>query len=110
MTDALYDDGRVMCDGDGVVLRWYYLWGAKRIPYRAIRAVQEFDLRPVRGKWRIWGSGDFVHWYNLDPGRPNKQKGIELDVGGRVRPTMTPDDPEAVARILAEHIGGHGPK
>ena len=107
MTDTtiLYDDGRVACDEEGLSIRWYYLWGRKRILYAAIRSARTFPLRPVRGKWRLWGSGDFTHWYNLDWNRPRKETGIEIDAGGRVRPCITPDDPEAVAQIISEHIG-----
>lgn len=101
---VLYDDGRVTCDDEGLTVRWYYLWGGKRIPYRTIRSATTFPLRPVRGKWRLWGSGDFTHWYNLDGNRPNKKTGVELDLGGRVRPCITPDDPTKVAAIIAEHI------
>ncbi|HZT65660.1 MAG TPA: PH domain-containing protein [Acidimicrobiales bacterium] len=106
MAETLYDDGRIVCDDDGLVIRWYYLWGSKRIPYRSIRSVDQRPLTRVRGKWRIWGSGDLQHWYNLDPHRPSKETALELDVGGRVRPTITPDDPEAVGRILAQHGAG----
>ncbi len=102
-TPTLYDDGRISCDDEGITIRWYYLWGPKRVPYRAIRSATPYELSAVRGKWRIWGSGDFVHWYNLDPGRPDKRSGIELDTGGRIRPCITPDDPDAVARIIEEH-------
>lgn len=101
----LYDDGRILCDGDGITIRWYYLWGAKRIPFQAIRSSQTYQLSAARGRWRIWGSGDFVHWYNLDGGRPNKETGIEIDTGARIRPCITPDDAEAVSRIIAEHTG-----
>lgn len=103
MTTSLYDDGRILCDGEAVTIRWYYPWGAKRVPYSAMRSARTFPLGRVRGKWRIWGSGDFVHWYNLDPGRPKKETGIEIDSGGRVVACITPDDAGAVARILAEH-------
>ena len=96
----LYDDGRVACDDTALIVGWYYLWGKKRIPYSTIRAV---NPRPLRGRWRLSGSSDFVHWYNLDGNRPNKTIELELDVGGRVRPVLTPDDPEAVAIIIAEH-------
>lgn len=101
---AIYDDGRIACDDEGITIRWYYLWGARRIPYRAIRSARTFTLKPIRGKWRIWGSGDFVHWYNLDSSRPGKDTGIEIDTGGRVRPCITPDDVDTVTRIIAEHI------
>lgn len=104
---AVYDDGRVSCDLTGVSISGYYPWGSKRIPYASIRAVTRLPLTgasKVR-RWRIWGSGDFVHWWNLDPGRPHKDVALVLDVGHPVRPTITPDDPEAVERILREHVG-----
>jgi hypothetical protein len=101
-----YDDGRITCDDKGVLIRWYYLWGAKRVAYSSIKGVTVLPLTGVNAvrRWRIWGSGDFVHWWNLDPGRPHKTVALVLDVGRRVRPTVTPDDPEAVERILKEHL------
>ena len=101
---TVYDDGRIACDDDGITIRWYYLWGAKRIPYRAIRSAQTYPLTPLRGQRRLWGSPDFVHWYNLDGSRPGKETGIELDLGGSFRPCITPDDVEAVSRIIKEHV------
>lgn len=100
----LYDDGRIACDDTGVVIRWYYLWGAKRIPYSSIRSVMHRPLSSWRRRWRLWGSGDLVHWYNLDGSRPKKKDALEIDTGGRIRPTITPDDADAVARILTEHL------
>ena len=101
---TLYDDGRIACDDKGLTIRWYYLWGAKRIPFHAIHSIRTFPLSAVRGKWRLWGSGDFVHWYNLDGNRPKKETGIEIDLGGRVRPCITPDDSAAVRRIIESHV------
>ena len=101
----LYDDGRIACDDDGITVRWYYPWGARRIPFGAIRSARTFPLSAVRGKWRIWGSGDLVHWYNLDGSRPKKQTGIEIDTGGRVRACITPEDAEAVNAIIEDHVG-----
>ncbi len=102
-TAPLYDDGAIICDDDGISIRWYYLWGHKKISYAEIRSAMTFPLRPLRGKWRIWGSGDLMHWYNLDIRRSGKALGIELDIGGRVRPCITPDDTDAVIRIITEH-------
>jgi hypothetical protein len=101
---VLYDDGRVACDESGVIIRWYYPWGQKKIPYSAIRAVNKRPLRPIRGRWRLWGSGDFVHWYNLDGRRTKKAVELELEVGGRIRPVITPDDADAVETIITEHV------
>jgi hypothetical protein len=99
-----YDDGGVVCGDRGLLIRRYYPWGAKRIPYSAIKGVTELPLRgPSRvRRWRIWGSGDFIHWWNLDSRRPQKELALVLDVGRRVRPTITPDDPAVVAGILRD--------
>ncbi len=100
----LYDDGRVACDDTSLIIRRYYAWGAaKRLPYTTIRSVTERPLSGLTGKWRIWGSGDLVHWWNLDPGRPKKDVALEIDVGRRIIPMITPDDPDAVQRVIAEH-------
>ncbi len=106
MTDdgALYDDGRIRLDDGGLTIRWYYLWGKKRIPYGAIRSIDVRPLTTWRGRWRVWGSSDFTHWFNLDPTRPNKETAIEIHRGGRVIPTITPDDADTAARIISEHL------
>jgi hypothetical protein len=104
---AAYDDGGIRCDDQELVIRRYYPWGAKRIRYTSIRGVERLPLTGLNAvrKWRIWGSGDFVHWWNLDPRRPEKSMALVIDVGRHVRPTITPDDPDAVANILTERTG-----
>jgi hypothetical protein len=102
--EFLYNDGRIACDEKGITVRWYYPWGPKHIPYQAIQSVRPYPLSKVRGKWRLWGSGDFKHWYNLDGNRPSKEIGIELNLGGHILPCVTPDDAAAVVRIIDEHI------
>lgn len=99
----LYDDGRIRCDDVGLVIGWYYLWGAQRIPNRRIRTAIPFDLAILRGSLRIWGSNDLTHWYNLDVARPRKMTGIDLDLGRHVHPCITPDDPTEVLRLITEH-------
>ncbi|WP_228396238.1 hypothetical protein [Streptomyces sp. RB17] len=101
---AAYDDGGIVCDDQGLTIRRCYPWGAKRIRYTSISGVETLPLTgPNRvRKWRIWGSGDFIHWWNLDPRRPKKNVALVIDLGRRVRPTITPDDPTAVTRILTE--------
>lgn len=103
-----YDDGRIRCDDDGIRIAWYFPWGAKRIPYSHVRGVEKLPLsgfNKIR-KWRIWGSGDFVHWWNLDSGRPRKDLALVLNVGRHIRPTITPDDPGAVEEILRSRSSG----
>lgn len=96
-----YDDGKIACTDTELVIRHYYFPPAtKRIPYTAIREVRVVPLR-VMGKWRIHGSGDFIHWFNFDMRRPRKNTALVIRLDARIRPTITPDDPEQVATELA---------
>jgi hypothetical protein len=99
-----YDDGRVALDERGVTLRGYYPWGAKHVRYERIRHVTERPLSLTRGRWRLWGSGDLRHWYNRDATRPAKRVAFDLTVGHWFVPVVTPDDPDAVRALLAEHV------
>jgi hypothetical protein len=81
---------------------YYFPWGTKRIPYRSIRSLQRVELGAVRGRWRIWGTGNPRYWASLDPGRPKKEFGLVLDLGRRVHPLITPDDPEHVESVIRE--------
>ena len=69
-----YSDGAIRCDDQAVTIRRYYPWGAKRIPYTSIKSVQRLPLTGANAvrRWRIWGTGNFVHWWNLDPHRPKR--------------------------------------
>ena len=57
----LYDDRKITCDETTLLIRRYYPWGTKRIPYESIRSVRSLPIRIRR--WRFWGSGDFRHWW-----------------------------------------------
>ena len=101
-----YDDGRVACTDDALLIRRYYFpFGDKRVPYAKIA-----DVRPramssgLNGRWRIWGSGDFKHWFNLDPDRPGKSVMLVITQAGHgIQPVITPDNPEEVVAELAAH-------
>lgn len=99
-----YDDGKVACTDQELAIRNYYFFflGAKHIPYSAIREARRVRLGTM-GRWRIHGSGDFVHWFNFDVRRPRKDSAIVIHLDGVIRPVITPDDPDRVAAVLAEH-------
>jgi hypothetical protein len=101
----LYRDPFISCTEDAITVRWYYLWGSKHIPYSHIRSVKIVTLTPIRGKYRIWGTGNPRYWASLDPGRPGKDKGVILDLGRSVRPLLTPDDVPAFTRVLSGQAG-----
>jgi hypothetical protein len=101
----LYHDRFVTCTEDAIVIRWYYLWGAKRIPYTSIRSASQVDVTAFRGRGRIWGTANPRYWASLDPNRPRKKAALILDLGGAVRPYITPDDVQAVEAILKQRAG-----
>jgi hypothetical protein len=98
-----YDDGLIACSDDGLVIRRYGLFQRpKSIPYAQIRSVTQVGLGAVR-RWRIWGTTDPRRWFNLDWGRPRKRLALVLDLGKRVKPVITPDDPQRVVGVLRSH-------
>lgn len=99
-----YRDRWIECTDDAIKVRGYYFpWGTKRISYRSIRSLRRVDLGAFTGKGRIWGSANPRYWASLDPARPRKQTGLILDLGRKVSPLLTPDDPDAVERAIREH-------
>ena len=102
MTD--YRDRWIECTSEGLRIRGYYFpWGTKQIPYPSIRSVRRVEMGAFSGRGRIWGTGDFRYWASLDPARRHKKVGLVLDLGRRVRPFITPDDPAAVEAAIREH-------
>lgn len=101
-----YDDGRIACDEHGLLIRRYYPWGDKRIAYADIRSIRRLPLTGLSKvrRWRIWGSGDFRHWWNYDPKRPGKTVALVVQNGNPVMPTITPEDPTEVERLVNERI------
>lgn len=60
----------------------------------------------LTGKVRLWESSVPRTWLPLDLGRPRKQTILVLDLGRRVRPALTPDEPDRVAALIRERIDG----
>jgi hypothetical protein len=102
----LYRDRGIRADHQGLALKWYYFpLGTKRIRWSRISEVREHDMGTgiAGGRWRIWGSGDFIHWMPLDLKRPKKRAMFVLYLeGSSTRPCITPDDPEAFKAVLEE--------
>jgi hypothetical protein len=102
--DELYQDRRIQCTADAVLIRGYYFpWGTKRVHYRDIREVRRVPVKRFYGRGRIWGSTTLRYWANFDPGRPRKKEALILDTGRPMLPFITPDDPAAVADVISQH-------
>jgi hypothetical protein len=95
VTEALYEDSGLRLDEDGITIRRYYfpLASPKRIPYSEIN-----------GKGRVWGAGDPRYWFPLDIRRGSKQTLLVLELGHRVRPCISPDDPDRVIDLLRDRV------
>jgi hypothetical protein len=112
-----YRDRWIECTPEAIRVRGYYFpWGTKTIPYRSIRSVRRVRLDALRGTGRLWGTSNPRYWASLDPGRPSKHVALVIDLGRRVHPFITPDDPDAVEAAIREHTGlgpsqteDHGP-
>jgi len=102
---SAYEDRWIEFTDSEIRVRGYYFpWGTKRIPYASIQSLDRFTMTALRGKGRIWGSGDLKHWANLDPRRPRKSVGFFVNVGRHVIPFLTPDDPETFERVVSPHV------
>jgi len=101
---VLYRDRWIECTTEALIIHGYYfpLGNRKVIPYDQIRSIQEIKMGPATGQWRIWGSGDFKHYMNLDPGRTKKTRALILDLGKHWRPVISPDDVDQVKAIIEE--------
>ena len=110
----VYDDGKIVCSPDRLVIHSYYFpFGTKCVPYKQIKGVQRFAITGVMsGKWRIWGTGNPRYWANLDTTRPKKKAGFVVDLGRKVNPIVTPDEPDAFEAVLRDraHLTAKNPR
>jgi hypothetical protein len=101
-----YDDGIIRCDAVGVEIRRYYFpSGTKRVKYGEIKGLARLEMSALRGKLRIWGTGNFKIWANLDTKRPHKKVAFIIDNGRSVKPFVTPDDPDSFEAVVRERAG-----
>ena len=103
---STYRDRWIECTPEALRIRGYYFpWGTKTVPYPSIRSVRRVEMSALRGRARVWGTGDLRYWAGLDPRRPAKRTAFVLDLGRSVSPFITPDDPDALERVLRERTG-----
>jgi hypothetical protein len=97
-----YDDGTIVCGAERLEIHAYYFpFGTKSVPYKQIQGLQRFEIKGVwTGKWRLWGTGNPRYWANLDWRRPKKRVGFVVDLGRRISPIVTPDEPAAFESLL----------
>ncbi len=101
-----YNDGKIECTPTALRIHGYYFpYGTKEIPYSAIKGLRRFEMSALRGKGRVWGTGNFKYWANLDIGRPKKSVGFIVDNEKSPKPFITPDDPDSFELVLRARAG-----
>ena len=100
-----YEDRWIRCTADAIEVRGYYFpWGTKHIRYGSIRSITRVNLGALTGRARIWGTSNPGRWASLDPRRGTKTVGFNLQLGGPVKPLITPDDPNAFETAVRGHV------
>jgi hypothetical protein len=102
----LYEDPGLLLDENGITIQRYYfpLASPKRIAYHDIRGIKAQPMNWLSGKGRIWGTSDPRYWFPLDRRRGRKQTLRIPGVGSRVRPCVTPEDPDRVVELLRARV------
>ena len=103
---ALYEDAGLTLDEDGITIHRYYFpfANSKRVAYSDIQGIKSEQMSWNSGKGRIWGAGDPRYWFPLDVRRGRKSTLLLLNVGRRVRPCITPEDPARVIELLKAKV------
>ena len=105
----LYRDDVVKLNDSQVVIRHYYWpFGSKRVPYTSIAGYHRRPLKAWHGQFRVHGIDQKGRWYSRDRHRGEKETAIDLSIGRRIRPVLTPHDVEKVTEILDNQIARAG--
>ncbi|MFN8671638.1 MAG: hypothetical protein U0457_06075 [Candidatus Sericytochromatia bacterium] len=102
----LYEDTQVICYEDKLEIKRYYfpIGTSKIIPYNDIKGYEEIKMNFFNGGGRVWGMNTSPYWFNCDGNRFYKNKRINIDLGAKINPTITPDNPEKFMEIFKEKV------
>ena len=109
----IYEDERVICNREGIIIKGGYqpLENNKKILYRDISQLKIKRLNPFSGLSQIWGKANSTlqgdtsnryYWSAFDLKRLFKGKAIVIDDGTLIKTVITPEDVDRVFQILKE--------
>lgn len=64
--------------------------------------ISRVETGALRGRARIWGTANPGLWANFDPARTKKRIALILDLGKKVKPFITPEDPDVVESLIRD--------
>jgi len=110
MSEILYLDAQITIYKELILIKKYYfpLATSRTILFSEIESVSLIDSEEVNHRWGVCRKY-LNNWFPLDTERKNRTKFIELKVKGRkIRPSITPIDPEKVFQIIWENYTPEG--
>jgi hypothetical protein len=70
-SDMIYEDSLVSINNEEIIFKMYYFpFGKKRVTLSDVKYIETKTPTLLNGKWRIWGTGDFITWFPCDSSRP----------------------------------------
>ena len=112
MTEVLYFDKQVTVYRDLIVINKYFfpLATSKTIMFSDIESIAMFSSEGVDHRWDL-STKYLNNWFPLDNDRKKKTKFIEFKIKGKnTKPSITPDDPDKVFKIIWETHTPEGKK
>ncbi len=71
--NTIYSDSLVKVYETNILFQNYYFpFGSKVVEFSDILGFEKKSPTILNGKWRIWGTGNFIVWYPLDWKRPRR--------------------------------------
>jgi len=100
--NAIYLDSLVKVYENGIRFQNYYFpFVSKFVEFSDIVSLDRKSPSLPNGKWRIWGTLDFVSWFPLDWGRPRRSSILFLHLASqRIRIGFTVEDTERFIEIM----------
>jgi len=105
--NILYADKLVEIRNGYILFYNYYfpIPNSKTVTFDEIETI--FIVKPtfINGKYRYWGSGDFIHWFPLDMRRSKRDAIFILHrKNKKVKIGFTVEDSEKVAGLLKDKV------
>ena len=98
----IYSDSLMEVSESGVRFRNYYFpMGSKSVPFADIISIESKPTTLLNGKWRLWGTGDFMTWFPRDWKRHQRSSIFFLRLASqKIRIDFTVENAEQFIRVI----------
>lgn len=106
----LYSDKLVEINEDEILFRKYYFpsFSDKVVKYSEVEKIEIVNPTIKSGKFRYWGTGDFLHWFPMDNQRKKREViYILYKKNKRIRIGFTVENSEKVTELLKQKVSLH---